>query len=80
MAPLEPGEIVTLMQTIQTALGMLGQKNAVAGIILAHDNYDGVKALFKHEAKPYEVQGAILDPRMHNTFVVAGMLLLRGTK
>jgi hypothetical protein len=72
-------EVVTLVQTIFNALKLLVNKNALAGMILAYDAYDEVRDTFGHEAKPYEVDGVILDPMRHNSFVVDGMLFLRGT-
>lgn len=80
MTDLAPNEIRTLIQQTFTTLKLLTSEDALAGVILTSSGYDKLQALLREHSVPYSPSGITVDPLMHNTFVVDGMLILRGTE
>lgn len=73
-------EKLELLHAAFNALKLLTNEDALAGIILTDSSYDDIKRLFGDQAQPYKPAGLDWDWKMENTFVVDGLLVLRGTK
>lgn len=80
MQRISPSEKIELLRVAYNALKMLTDEGSLAGVILTESSYDNVKACFGPDAKPFSSAGIILDTSMENTFVVDGMLFLKGTQ
>lgn len=78
---LSPKEVTELLQIIVTTFRMLAEAkdSPVAGVIFTDDTYESVKRFFGLEAKPLRLHSIESDPQMEHSFVVHGMLCLRGT-
>lgn len=75
-----PSETIAIVRDIYNKLKLLTELDALAGIVLTDESYDDVKAEFGRAAIPYSTSNIALDPLMEHTFVVDGLLIMRGTK
>lgn len=73
-------ETIQLVHQIYNLLLILTKKQALAGIVLTPDTFDLVKREFGSAAIPYRPAELDLDPLMENTFVVDGLLIMKGTQ
>jgi len=80
MSMLTPREKIDLIAQVFTLLKLLQSDGALAGVILTNDSYDPIKQLFGDAKIPYRPAELDLDPQMNDTFVVDGLLILRGTQ
>jgi hypothetical protein len=74
-------EVTTLLRTIMTSFRLLAESKTtpVAGIIFENSYFDAIKRMMGPDARPYIASGIDSDPQMENSFVVDGILMLRGT-
>ena len=81
MAKPNPEEITALLQVVMNALKTLGDypEIPVAGLIFTNETFDAMKRFFGAEARPFVTSGINSDPSMEHSFVVDGMLMLKGT-
>ncbi len=79
-AELSGAETIQLVQQIYNLLLLLTKSKALAGIVLTDDTFELVKREFADAAVPYKPAELDLDPMMENTFVVAGLLVMKGTQ
>lgn len=77
---LSPREKIDLIAQVYTLLRMLHEDGALAGVILTNQSYDELKSLFGDAKISYRPAELDLDPDMKDTFVVDGLLILRGTQ
>lgn len=78
---LSPQEIIQMTQQVYSLLLVLTKEEALAGIVLTDTSFDHVKNLFGDAKVPYvPAPGLDLDPEMRDTFVVDGLLVMRGTQ
>jgi hypothetical protein len=74
-------EVVENIRLLMMVLKELtDEPNALAGVILTGFAYDKVKTLFGANAISYRPGELDLDPEMEHSFVVDGLLILRGTQ
>lgn len=73
-------ETIEVVRQIYNLLLMLTKSQSLAGIILTDDTYTQVKREFGDAAIPYSPGEIDLDPGMEYSFVVDGLLVLRGTQ
>lgn len=76
---LSPKDKVEGIRMVLTILNQLTSQGALAGIILTDETFGQFKSLLRSVAKPYAPAELSLDPSMEHTFVVDGLLVLRGT-
>jgi len=80
MTSLSPTEKIQIVQQIYSMLKLLTEDDALAGIILKDTTYDQFKRYLGPACIPYSPAEITLDPNMEHSFVVDGMLVLRGTR
>lgn len=80
MSDLSGRETVEIVRQIYSLLSLLTSEGALAGIILTDGSYTQVKRLFGEAAMPYRPSDLSLDPTMEHSFVIDGLLILRGTQ
>lgn len=73
-------ETIQLTQQIYNLLLLLTKEKALAGIVLTPGTFEQVKNEFSDAAIPYKSAELDLDPMMENTFVVDGLLVMKGTQ
>ena len=77
---LSGAETIRLVQEIYNLLKLLTKAEALAGIVLTSDTFELVKNEFGNAAVPYKPAQLDLDPQMNDTFVVDGLLVMKGTQ
>lgn len=77
---LSPNEQVNMIRQVFSLLKMLTDEEALAGVILTNSSFDGFKNILRANAVAYKPSGLDFDPHMEDSFVVDGMLILRGTQ
>lgn len=77
---LSPTEKIEAIRQVYSILKLLCDTDSLAGVILTSDTYDEVKKVFGEAAIPFSSAELELDPGMEHSFVVSGLLILRGTK
>jgi hypothetical protein len=77
---LSPTEKIEALRIVTTFLNQLTSEGSLAGIILTDQAFDQFKAVLSAHAKPYFPAEISIDPGMQHTFVVDGLLVLRGTQ
>lgn len=77
---LSPTEKIEAIRQVYSILKLLCDTDSLAGVILTSDTYDEVKKVFGEAAIPFSSVELELDPAMEHSFVVSGLLILRGTK
>jgi hypothetical protein len=77
---LSPREKIEIVRQVYSMLKLLCDADALAGIVLTHDTYEQFKRELGDAAMPYKPSELDLDPGMENSFVAAGVLILKGTK
>lgn len=78
---LSPTEQIDLIKQVFTLLKILTIEDALAGIVLTDTSFDQIKRLAGDAAiKHVPAPGLDFDPFMRDTFVVDGLLVMRGTK
>lgn len=80
MSELSGSETIQLVQQIYNLLLLLTKSKALAGIVLTTDTFELVKNEFGNAAIPYKPSNLDFDPLMENTFVVDGLLIMKGTQ
>ena len=80
MDSLKANEQIAMMRQVFSLLKILTDEEALAGIILTNSSFDGFKNILRSQAVVYKPSGLDFDPHMENSFVVDGMLILRGTQ
>jgi hypothetical protein len=80
MTSLSPNEQVQMVRQIFSLMKILTDEEALAGLILTNSSFDGFKQILRSQAVEYKPSGLDFDPHMENSFVVDGMLILRGTQ
>lgn len=73
-------EVIEAIRLIMQAFKEIGGEGTLAGVILTNDSFDRVKQAFGPSAKVFAPTGAAFDPQMNDSFVVDGLLILRGTQ
>lgn len=73
-------EKIELVSLIFSQLNLLFDEEALAGIVLTSGTFDGFRRLLGEAAIPYQPAELVIDPDMQNTFVVNGLLIMRGTQ
>jgi len=76
---LHPSEIVEGIRLVMSTLSMMTSEGALAAVILTNQAYDEVKTIFRNNAVSYRPGEIDLDPGMDHSFVVDGLIFLRGT-
>lgn len=71
---------VELIRVIKSGLDELVGSGALAGIVLTDKSYDKFKAILSFHSVPFRVAEIELDPAMEHSFVVDGLLIMRGTQ
>ena len=77
---ISPSEQIQMIQQIFSLLKLLHGDASLAGIILTNQSYDHIKNLFGDAKVPFRPSEVELDPFMNDSFVVDGLLILRGTQ
>lgn len=80
MSDLSPRETIQIVQQIYTLLKLLTDRASLAGIVLETSSFDQIKREFGDAKIPYRPAELDLDPGMNDTFVVDGLLIMRGSK
>lgn len=73
-------ETIDLVRQVYSLLLLLTKSEALAGIVLTEDTYTLVKREFGDAAIPYRPAELDLDPSMEHSFVIDGLLIMRGTQ
>lgn len=73
-------ETIELVRQVYNLLKLLTEQEALAGIILTDDTYIQVRREFADAAVPYRPAELDIDPAREHSFVVDGLLILRGTQ
>lgn len=81
MNSLTPDEQLQMIQQVFTLLRVLTNEGALAGIVLTNSSFDEIKRRLGDAKIPYvPAPGLDVDPFMNDTFVVDGLLVMRGTQ
>jgi len=78
--PLSPQDQVDAIRMLMTIFNQLVSDGALAGIVLTDTAYDNFKRILSQHSVPFRVAEIDLDPRMEHSFVVDGLLIMRGTQ
>ena len=78
---LAPSEKIKAVMQIYSLLKLLTDEEALAGIVLTDTAFDEFKLNLGFASVPYyPAPDVTLDPNMEHTFVVDGLLIMRGTQ
>jgi hypothetical protein len=77
---LSPREKIQLVRQVYSLLNVLTKEGGLAGIVLTSESYDQFKKELGHASIPFTSSGVALDLAMEHTFVVDGLLIMRGTQ
>lgn len=77
---LSPQDKVEAIRLVMTVLNQLVADGALAGIVLTDSSYEQFKTLLRNHSASLRVAEIDLDPNMEYSFVVDGLLIMRGTQ
>lgn len=80
MSSLSPNEKIQMVRQIYSLLNVLTQDGALAGVVLTTSSYDQFKKELGAASIPFSSSGVALDLAMEHSFVVDGLLIMRGTQ
>ena len=79
-ASLSPKDKIELVKQVYSLLRILHDEEALAGIVLTSGSFNEFRALLGEACIPYQPAELVIDPQMETTFVVDGLLIMRGTQ
>jgi hypothetical protein len=77
---LNPKEKIECIRQIYSLFKLLHDEESLAGIVLTSGTYEQFKRELGDASIPYSIGDATLDPGMEHSFVVNGLLVMRGTQ
>lgn len=80
MAKMKPSDVVDGLKIVMNILKGICEEDAIAGIILTEDTYGQVLRLFGPSAHAFKPSNLEWDSGMEMSFVVDGVLFLKGNK